>query len=179
MKIDYTTSEQDYRAYAKFIQKRLARLARSSFGWPVLVGGWIFLVLTFFLAFRASQNSVVIEYLPVQPDVALVVFIALVFLGCFAFYYVKLSANMMRSLLSPNSPLLGNFCIELDDAGFTVRGKSIQTRYSWDAARFVEEDSDHIYILVDNGAGFPIPKAAFSSADRMRDFLDRFSARID
>ena len=176
MKITYRISKQDNAAYLKFIQRRVARLAKIPLSWKVAV--WVLLVALFVLADRLSKSDLIRELLPVSADTSMVVFMAIVF-GGFSYLYLKILNNRMISMMATeDGPYIGDFSLETVSDGFVGTTKCSQGRFDWNAVCAVEENDGYVYIMIDNGSGLPIPVSAFSSPQEKRDFVEIFTSKM-
>ena len=176
MKITYRISRQENAAYIKFIQRRVARLARIPLSWKIAV--WVLLVALFALADRLSKSDPIRELLPVSADTSMVVFMAIVF-GGFSYLYLKILNDRMISMMATeDGPYIGDFSLETVSDGFVATTKWTQGKFDWNAVCAVEENEGYVYLMIDNGSGLPIPESAFSSPQEKRDFVEVVTSRM-
>jgi YcxB-like protein len=72
-----------------------------------------------------------------------------------------------RVMLSPDGWFLAEQSVELSSDGLSATGTYGEARYTWRAFRHLMEDDANLYLFVDNGHAFVLPKAALGSSDQV------------
>lgn len=107
-------------------------------------------------------------------------FAALVFVAwVFQFprsYRQGLERNTRKMLREGRNALLQcTYRMEIDERGVSVRSEMGESRLSWDAVERVDETDAHIFIYVGSLTGHAVPKWAFESNGRAREFFEAAS----
>jgi hypothetical protein len=166
MKLDYSLSKEQLRAFSKLSCQRLAAsrdqrallMALNIVGWAAIAFGVAALVGMYKAPAVSSElHSFVISL--VLAAVALV--------GSFV-YQQRLQSN---AVFAEGSWPRVQQSISAELAGLEIKAPGVHTRYEW--SRFVEtlEDAAAIYLFLDAAHAVIVPKAAFATPDDMRNFL--------
>jgi hypothetical protein len=91
-------------------------------------------------------------------------------------YRQGLERNTRKMLREGRNALLQcNFRMEIDERGLSVKSEMGESRLSWDAVERVDETDAHIFIYVGSLTGHTVPKWAFESNGRAREFFEAAS----
>jgi hypothetical protein len=72
----------------------------------------------------------------------------------------------------------GPHTMTIDATGLVETGPQEQHRHSWSAVRSIAESAGRMFVVVDGGAAYVIPKRAFASEDAMKAFRTALSEAI-
>jgi len=72
----------------------------------------------------------------------------------------------------------GRHTMTIDEAGVTETGPQDQHRHAWNAVLGIAESPEQLFVLVDGGAAYIIPKRTFASADAMEGFRAELAQRL-
>jgi hypothetical protein len=73
---------------------------------------------------------------------------------------------------------LGRHTLSIDESGVTEQGPAALHKHAWKAVLEVVQTADHIFVVVDGGAGYVVPKRAFPSSEATEAFLTALSSRV-
>lgn len=88
-------------------------------------------------------------------------------------YRQGLERSTLKMLREGRNALLQcTYRMEIDERGMSVRSEMGESRLSWDAVERVDETDAHIFIYVGSLTGHAVPKWAFESNGRAREFFE-------
>ena len=72
-----------------------------------------------------------------------------------------------RASLSSDGWFLAEQSVNLTPDGLSATGTYGEVRYTWRAFRHLMEDEANLYLFIDNGHAFVLPKGALGSPDQV------------
>lgn len=105
---------------------------------------------------------------------ALVALVCVVWVFTFPRSFRKGIGRRTRKLLREgrNALLQCSYRMEIGERGLSVSSELGESRLSWDAVEAVDETEAHIFIRLGSMAGHAVPKWAFESDGRAREFFE-------
>ena len=176
MYAEYTLTRDDYSAYIKHMQARIGKLARMRLWEKLLI--WCFFVgcVISILHFITNENVLGLS-LRWKYAVSSALFLFCIG-GMTATYFFTLARRMTQAMVSDDSPLLGDYKVEVLEDGVVMSNAHAEAKFAWSMFRYIVDDPEYIYLLHDNGVGTVIPKRAFNSAREVQDFLTAIDAKL-
>lgn len=145
---------KDYRAYIRFVQ-RYARSggeakSRSFLSWKFVMSAVAFGVLLGAIKIGAGLTMH-------WPSVALP------FIVLFPVFFLFHRQAQDRLNPRPGGCILGHHTFSFADNGVTIQSQHIHTHLEWSGVRSIQDDGEHLYLLIDTCTGYILPKRCFPS----------------
>jgi len=83
-----------------------------------------------------------------------------------------------RNLPSKKGEILGKKTITISEDGITRKSEYNNSFQKWEGIKSLETSKKSIFIMVDNLAGFIIPKRSFKNESQMKEFIDTIKNKI-
>jgi len=84
----------------------------------------------------------------------------------------------LRHLYSPDSYLLKEYRMKLDDEGIEVGNGEIASKYRWAAIKEISQEGKFLVLWVDRAYGLPVPARAFADDDEQQRLMAFAKAHI-
>lgn len=169
MELSFQLNKDDYQAYARWGQTRLARAANLRSKLKVL--GWLFYLLPpaslgMFLVSLGENGGHVSK--PVIAAAALLV----TWVGVLYAYSYRSQALVFELYVSPDSVAMQPQRLHLHEDGISASRPMATCEYRWGAIREVGKTEEHLYLVLDASQAFCIPCRVFKSPEDEVLFLD-------
>ena len=162
MEIQFERTEED------FVEFNLFHISNSpSIKKQILWTRIIMAIMPFVFLFVFYKNISITDYL-------IATIIALVFVFSYPSIYRSSSKSQTRKFLKEgnNKSLLGHNTIELTPEGILGKSLSGESKINWSSVDKIRQNDEFIFIYIGTINALVIPKHAFSSTAKQKDFID-------
>jgi hypothetical protein len=163
MRLSFTLAESDFVDLQRVIGRRLTQISGAN---TKLFVSNLFVWLPLGVSF-AAYFSLFRSYPELSTELAFaaVAFgIGVILMVVGAQYKQRL---WRKAVLAPDSWFLSEQTVEMDSNGVILRGGYGESNYPWSTIRYHTEDERNLYLFIDNGQAFVLPKTAIGSSSEL------------